>query len=69
VSGLRIRADRAVCVGAGNCVMTVAEVFDQDDADGLVLVRQETPPPDLDDLVRQAADLCPSGAIEVVDGT
>jgi ferredoxin len=65
VSGLRVRADRDVCIGAGNCVMTVAEVFDQDDAEGLVVVRSERPRAELHDLVRQAVDLCPSGALSV----
>ncbi len=62
-----VRADRTVCVGAGNCVLTVAEVFDQDEAEGLVVVKVTNPPAELTELVRQAADLCPSGAIEVID--
>jgi ferredoxin len=45
--------------------MTVPEVFDQDDAEGLVLVRDAEVPPALDERVRRAADLCPAGAIEV----
>lgn len=64
---MRVRADRDVCVGAGNCVLTVSEVFDQDDARGLVVVRVAHPPAELAELVRRAADLCPSGAIEVLD--
>ncbi len=67
VSGMTVRADRNVCVGAGNCVLTVGEVFDQDDTEGLVLVRVAHPPAELAELVHRAADLCPSGAIEVID--
>jgi len=33
MNGMRVRADRSVCVGAGNRVLTVSEVFDQDDAE------------------------------------
>src|SRR3712207_8110404 len=31
VVSAHVRADRDVCIGAGNCVMTLAAVFDQDD--------------------------------------
>jgi ferredoxin len=62
---VRVRADRELCCGAGNCVRTVPDVFDQDDAEGLVVVLQAQPPAPLHELVRQAADLCPAGAIEV----
>ncbi|MCW2642848.1 MAG: ferredoxin [Dactylosporangium sp.] len=62
---MRVRADRDRCCGSGNCVMTAPEVFDQDDAEGLVLVRAAEVPPALDERVRQAAHLCPAGAIEV----
>jgi ferredoxin len=62
---MRVRGDRNVCCGSGNCVMTVPEVFDQDDEEGLVLVRLAEVPPELRERVRQAARLCPTGAIEV----
>ncbi|MFE9207347.1 ferredoxin [Micromonospora sp. NPDC007230] len=60
----RIRVDRDRCCGSGNCVVTAPEVFDQDD-DGLVVLRRAEPAPDAADRVRQAADLCPSGAISL----
>jgi ferredoxin len=66
VTGVRVRADRDRCCGAGNCVLTVPDVFDQDDAEGLVLVLVPEPPADLAELVHRAVDLCPSGAIEVL---
>jgi ferredoxin len=62
---MRVRADRDRCCGSGNCVMTAPEVFDQDDAEGLVLVRAAEVPPALDERVRLAAQLCPAGALEV----
>jgi ferredoxin len=62
---MRVRADRDRCCGSGNCVMTAPEVFDQDDAEGLVLVREGEVPPALDERLRQAAQLCPAAAIEL----
>ncbi|MFJ6198157.1 ferredoxin [Micromonospora sp. NPDC092111] len=57
--------DRDACCGAGNCVRTAPEVFTQDDADGLVLLRDAAPPPESSERVHRAADLCPAGAIRV----
>ncbi|HXA62668.1 MAG TPA: ferredoxin, partial [Streptosporangiaceae bacterium] len=39
-------ADKDVCVGAGMCVLTAPELFDQDD-DGLVAVLRSDPSPRL----------------------
>jgi ferredoxin len=64
---MHVEVDRDACCGSGNCVMTAAEVFDQSDADGLVVLLQAAPPPQLHALVRRAAHLCPSGAITVTD--
>ncbi|WP_428965615.1 ferredoxin [Micromonospora fluostatini] len=61
----RVTVDRDACCGAGNCVRTAPEVFDQDDADGLVLLRRAEPPPGSVDAVHRAVELCPSGAIRV----
>lgn len=62
---MRVRADQDRCCGSGNCVMTAPEVFDQDDAEGLVLVRAAEVPPESQERVRQAGHLCPAAAIEV----
>ncbi|MEV4759277.1 ferredoxin [Micromonospora sp. NPDC049559] len=60
---MRVRVDRERCCGSGNCVLAAPEVFDQDDADGLVLLRRAEVPPELADGVRRAVDLCPAGAL------
>ncbi|MEU3454549.1 ferredoxin [Micromonospora sp. NPDC006766] len=60
---MRIQVDRDRCCGSGNCVVTAPEVFDQDDEDGLVLLRFAEPTSDVADRARRAADLCPAGAI------
>nr|WP_091672609.1 ferredoxin [Micromonospora auratinigra] len=62
---MRIRVDRDRCCGSGNCVLTAPDVFDQDDEDGLVLLRGTEPAPDALDRVRRAVDLCPAGAISL----
>jgi ferredoxin len=60
-----VTVDRERCCGSGNCVMTLPEVFDQDDADGLVVLHQPAPAPEYAVRLRRAADLCPAGAIRL----
>ena len=54
-----------VCVGAGLCVMSTSEVFDQRDEDGVVKLLQGEPPEELYEKVLGAARKCPSKAIKV----
>ncbi|GAA3428814.1 ferredoxin [Streptosporangium sandarakinum] len=63
---VRIRADRDVCIGAGMCVMTADQIFDQDD-DGVVVLLEPEPPAQYADLVRRAVRACPSGALSLVE--
>ena len=62
---LRIEVDRERCCGAGNCVLSAPELFDQDDADGLVVLRHRDASPEVAVRVRRAVALCPAGAISV----
>jgi ferredoxin len=57
---LRVNRDR--CIGAGLCVLTAPEVFDQAD-DGLVVLLSPSPPDESDEDVREAVRRCPSGAL------
>jgi ferredoxin len=59
---MRVTADRTVCIGAGLCALTAPDVFDQND-DGLVTVLNPDPDADSQASVREAADICPSGAV------
>jgi ferredoxin len=61
---MRVTANRDVCIGAGQCVLTEPAVFDQDD-DGTVLVRLDRPTGETADRVREAVGLCPSGALRL----
>jgi ferredoxin len=63
---MRIKADRDVCVGAGQCVLTEPGVFDQGD-DGLVRLLVESPDGTAARTARMAVDLCPSGALSLAE--
>ncbi|MCZ4125221.1 ferredoxin [Streptomyces sp. H39-S7] len=59
------------CVGAGQCVLSAPDVFDQDPEDGVVVLLHASPPSASHTAVYEAADLCPARAIAVtgdVDG-
>jgi ferredoxin len=64
---LRVEADREVCVGAGVCVRTAPGVFGQDEDLGLVALLTEWPEVGDAETVRQAVELCPSGALSIVE--
>ncbi|WP_421793719.1 ferredoxin [Hydrocarboniphaga effusa] len=62
---LRVSVDQDVCVGAGLCVLSTAEVFDQRDEDGVVKLLQSEPPAEFHEKVLGAARKCPAKAIKV----
>ncbi len=64
MSGVRITADRGVCIGAGMCVMTAPAVFDQGE-DGLVELLVAEPEGADAQAAREAVGLCPSGALRL----
>lgn len=62
---IKIHVDEHKCVGAGQCVMTAPEVFDQREEDGVVILLQDHADNGLEPAVRKAAKLCPALAIRV----
>ncbi|MEV6768727.1 ferredoxin [Nocardia sp. NPDC051030] len=64
---MKLIVDRERCIGAGMCVLTAPEAFDQDDADGRVIPLDATPSPEWEAAVREAVQMCPSGAITLAD--
>jgi ferredoxin len=62
----RVIADRSICIGSGNCVRMVEEMFDQDD-DGRVVVKADADPGAAGELVDLAVDSCPVGALSFAD--
>ena len=63
---MRVTVDFDRCASTGGCMQVCPEVFEVRD-DGYLYVLQEEPEPHLHDRVRDAADVCPTGAIELVD--
>ncbi|MEV0375971.1 ferredoxin [Streptomyces sp. NPDC050636] len=64
---MKILIDEDKCVGAGQCVLAAADVFDQRDEDGVVILLDAVPPRELLPQVKDAAVRCPALAIEVVE--
>lgn len=62
---MKITVDEDQCCGAGSCVMTAPDVFDQRDEDGVVILLDAEPPADLYRAVQEAADVCPAAAIRL----
>lgn len=60
-----ITIDGERCVGAGQCALTAANVFDQHDEDGTATLLTPDPPPELLPQIEQAASACPALAITV----
>lgn len=60
---MRVVVERDLCVGAGNCVWKLPQVFAQREEDGLVRLLSTTPDPSLRDRISQAVVDCPSQAI------
>jgi ferredoxin len=64
---VKVEANRDVCIGAGMCVLTAPEVFDQDD-DGVVVLLTADVPAERAGQAQRAVANCPSGALRAADG-
>jgi len=62
---MKVTVDQDKCVSSGQCVLNAAQVFDQRDEDGVVVLLNNDPPADQADNVRRAAAACPAQAIYV----
>lgn len=61
---MQITIDTGRCVGAGQCVLTAPDLFDQDDR-GIVLPLDTQPPEELLAAADEAVAACPSAAIRL----
>ena len=61
VAGIRVRIDRDLCVGFGDCMEAVIGVFELDD-EGVVVFLEKVAPVDRDALV-DACACCPVDAL------
>ena len=65
ISGRRVRIDRTLCIGSGNCTNIAPEIFVIRE-DNIVDFQEE--PPDIDaGRLEEAAALCPVDALIVED--
>ena len=64
---MKVTIDQDKCCGAGTCVLLAPDVFDQRDEDGIVILLEENPGAEVQDAVREAANVCPASAITVSD--
>ncbi|MEU6325893.1 ferredoxin [Streptomyces sp. NPDC047049] len=62
---MRVHIDQEKCCGAGSCVLSAPEVFDQREEDGIVVLLDAEPPAGLHDAVHEAVAICPAAAISV----
>jgi ferredoxin len=63
---MKVKVDYDMCASTGGCMQICPEVFEVR-SDGYLYVLQEEPGSELHERVRQAADLCPTAAIELED--
>ena len=62
---MKVTVDRDRCVSSGMCVMNAAEVFDQSDDDGVVVLLVDAPQGERAEGARKAAAACPAMAIHL----
>lgn len=62
---MRIIVDQDKCVSSGQCVLNAADVFDQRDEDGVVVLLTDNPAPESFQGARNAAAACPAQAIQI----
>jgi len=63
---MKVTVDYDMCASTGGCMQICPEVFEVR-SDGYLYVLQEEPGEALHEKVREAADLCPTAAIELVE--
>ena len=61
---MKVNVDFDMCASTGTCAQIAPEVFEVR-SDGYLYILQEEPPRGAAAAVTEAADLCPTGAIEL----
>ena len=64
---MKVEIEPEKCISSGQCVLIAESVFDQDEDDGIVVLRTEDVPPGDEEAARNAAKICPARAIRTVD--
>lgn len=63
---MKIRIDKAACVGNARCAAVSEALFPLDD-EGYIAVEEVDVPPGMEDLARRGARACPERVITVVE--
>ncbi|WP_329343908.1 ferredoxin [Streptomyces sp. NBC_00663] len=63
---MKVELEADKCVASGQCVLAAMDVFDQDD-DGIAILLEDRPAPELLDDVKEAIAVCPAAAIRLVE--
>ncbi|MEU6374863.1 ferredoxin [Streptomyces sp. NPDC046909] len=63
---MKVELEADKCVASGQCVLAAMDVFDQDD-DGIAILLEDQPGPELLDDVKEAVAVCPAAAIRLVN--
>ncbi|GAA3769539.1 ferredoxin [Streptomyces coacervatus] len=63
---MKVELEADKCVASGQCVLAAMDVFDQDD-DGIAILLDDQPAPELLDDVKEAIAVCPAAAIRLVE--
>jgi ferredoxin len=64
---MRVIADTDRCIGSGQCVLREPTAFGLDEEEGTVVLLTPQPAGDAAGRAREAARLCPSGALTVTE--
>lgn len=61
---MKVQVDQEKCIGCGMCIDTINEVFDYNDEGLAHVIKKEIEEENIEE-VEQAAESCPTGAIEI----
>lgn len=64
---MQILANQGACIGAGQCVFTDPDAFDQDDNGTVIVLRPEPAAGAEVARAKEAVDLCPSRSLSLVE--
>ena len=62
---MKVSVDKELCMGDRNCNMLCPEVFKYDEDELMSIVLVDEIPEKFEDIVNQAVDECPGGAITI----
>ena len=62
---MKVKVDKDKCSGCGTCAATCDQVFELPDGEDVAKVIVDVVPPEAEDEVREAADMCPDDAITI----